>query len=40
MASIAGFVLGSLFYPEDGGDIFLRNVSLLSTDYAAIYPGR
>jgi hypothetical protein len=26
------FLLG-LFDPEDGGDMFLRNVGLLSTDY-------
>jgi hypothetical protein len=23
---LAGFLLGSFFYPEDGGDVFLRNV--------------
>jgi hypothetical protein len=28
------------FYPEDGGDMFLRNVSWLSTDYTASYPRR
>jgi hypothetical protein len=26
----AGFLLGLLINPEDGGDMFLRNVSLLS----------
>jgi hypothetical protein len=26
--------------PEDGGDMFLRNVCLLSTDYTAFYPRR
>jgi hypothetical protein len=26
--------------PEDGGDIFLRNVGLLLVDYAALYPSR
>jgi hypothetical protein len=35
----AGILLG-LFNPEDGGDIFLRNVGLLSTDYTAVYPIR
>jgi hypothetical protein len=29
----AGFLLGLLFLaPENGGDVFLRNVGLLSTD--------
>jgi hypothetical protein len=28
------------FDPEDGGDIFLRNVCLNSTDYTALYPRR
>jgi hypothetical protein len=28
-----------LFYPEDGGDMFLRNVGLISKDYTALYPG-
>jgi hypothetical protein len=28
----AGFLLGSFFSPEDGGDMFLRNFGLLSTD--------
>jgi hypothetical protein len=26
--------------PEDGGDMFLRNVGRLSTDYTALYPRR
>jgi hypothetical protein len=30
----AGFLLGLYFEPEDGGDMFLRNVSSLSMDYA------
>jgi hypothetical protein len=28
--------LGLLFDPEDGGDVFLRNVTWLSTDYTAL----
>jgi hypothetical protein len=36
----AGFLSGLLFDPEDGGDIFLRNVGWLSTDYMALYPRR
>lgn len=32
----AGLLLG-LFDPEDGGDTFLKNVSVLSTDYMALY---
>jgi hypothetical protein len=27
-------------YPEDGGDMFLRNVSPLSMDSMALYPRR
>jgi hypothetical protein len=27
------------FDPEDGGDMFLRNVGWNSTDYTASYPG-
>jgi hypothetical protein len=34
----AGFLLDLLFYPEDGGSTFLRNVSELLLDYAAFYP--
>jgi hypothetical protein len=29
-----------IFYPEVGGDMFLRNVGWLSTDYTALYPKR
>jgi hypothetical protein len=35
----ASFLLG-LFVPEDGGDIFLRNVTSFSTDCMALYPRR
>jgi hypothetical protein len=31
----AGLLLGLVFDPEYGGDIFLRNVCLLSTGYTA-----
>jgi hypothetical protein len=34
----AGFLLGLFFDPEDGGDMLLRNVGRLSTDYKALYP--
>jgi hypothetical protein len=33
-------LLGSLFNPQDGGDMFLRNVSRLSTNYTTLYPRR
>jgi hypothetical protein len=36
----AGFSLALFFYPEDGGEMFLRNVRWLSTDYMALYPRR
>jgi hypothetical protein len=36
----AGFVLGLLFSPEDGGDIFLWNISWLSPGYTAVYTRR
>jgi hypothetical protein len=35
-----GLLLGLFFDPEDGGDIFLRNVVWLSTDYTTLYPRR
>jgi hypothetical protein len=35
-----GVFLGSFFDPEDGGDMILRNVGCLSTDYTALYPRR
>jgi hypothetical protein len=31
------FLLNLFFDPEDGGDMFLRNASLVSADYAALY---
>jgi hypothetical protein len=32
-----GFLLGLLFNPEDGDDIFLQNVDLLSMDYMVLH---
>jgi hypothetical protein len=34
------FVLGLFYDPEDGGDMFLRNVIWLPTNYTALYPRR
>jgi hypothetical protein len=36
----AGFLFALLFDPEDGGDMFLRNVVELSTEYTALYHKR
>jgi hypothetical protein len=36
----AGFSLGLLFDPEDGGDMFVRNVDWHSLNYTALYPTR
>jgi hypothetical protein len=36
----AGLVTLQLFIPEDGGDIFLRNVGGFSTYYRMLYPRR
>jgi hypothetical protein len=34
----AGFLRGLFFDPDDGGDMFLRNVCSFSTDFTALYP--
>jgi hypothetical protein len=34
----AGFLLGLLFNPEGGSNMFLRNVGLLSMNHMALYP--
>jgi hypothetical protein len=39
-SSHAGFLLSLFFHPEDGGDIVLRRVGSLSTDYTALHPRR
>jgi hypothetical protein len=36
----AGFLFGLLLDPEDGANIFLRNVNCLSVYYIALYPRR
>jgi hypothetical protein len=36
----AGFLFGLFFHPEDGGEMSLGNIGLLSTDYKALHPGR
>jgi hypothetical protein len=35
-----GFLIALLFNPEDGGDMFLRNVRWLLTDYTVLYLKR
>jgi hypothetical protein len=37
-AGDVGFLFGLLFDPEDGGELFLRNVVWFSMDYTALYP--
>jgi hypothetical protein len=34
----AGFLLRVVFYVEDEGEMFLRNIGYISTDYTALYP--
>jgi hypothetical protein len=36
----AGILFGILFSSEDGSDMFLRSIGLLSTDYTMLYPRR
>jgi hypothetical protein len=36
----AGLLLDSFFDTENGGDMILRNVSLLPTDYTVMFPRR
>jgi hypothetical protein len=36
----AGFLLSLYFDPEDGRNMFLRNLGWFSTDYTALYPRR
>jgi hypothetical protein len=35
-----GILFDLLFYPDDGGSMFLRNICCLSPDYTALYPRR
>jgi hypothetical protein len=38
---LSPWFLACLFFdPEDGGDMFLRNIGWLSADYTALYPRR
>jgi hypothetical protein len=36
----AGFLPGLFFDPEYGGDMLLRNVGSISTEYTTLYPRR
>jgi hypothetical protein len=35
-----GFLLGLLFYPENGDNMFFQNVGSFSTDYTSLYCRR
>jgi hypothetical protein len=37
---LSGLAENFFFDPEDGGDMFLRNVGCISTDYKASHPRR
>lgn len=37
---VINLLLDLLFIPEDGGEMFFRNVGSLSTYYKALYPRR
>jgi hypothetical protein len=37
LRSLEYFFISLLYNPEHGGDIFLRNISLISTNYTALY---
>jgi hypothetical protein len=37
-ALLATFDADLFFEPEEGGDMFLRNISRLSADYTVLYP--
>jgi hypothetical protein len=37
---LAGFLLGLIFHPEDGGNTFAENVSELVQDYTALHTRR
>jgi hypothetical protein len=37
---LSSFLFCLFFDPEDGGDVFLRNVEWISTDYTALYRRR
>jgi hypothetical protein len=38
MKQVADFLLALFFDPEDGGDMFLRNISWLITRYTTLHP--